>query len=274
MKMYETYLAQIQRYKLLTAEEEKEIAENISRGSKAAVTKLVNSNLRLVVSVANKFKKAYRVSVMDLIQEGNMGLMAAAEKFSAHFKTRFSTYAYPWILQYMLRFVHNKSTIISIPQRKEEVLRKISNLKNEYSQVTGREASIEEMARSLGISEKEVKEVLDCLYSYTSLDCECGEEGSSTIGDLIPDFTYSPEENFFIEIARTNIQKLIEGLSEKERYIIQGRFNFDGKIHAPTLRELGISLGVSAETVRQTEIKALKKIKSAVDKDHLEMYTA
>ena len=104
MRMYELYVRQIQKYPLLDAEKEQDVAKRICTGDKLAVKELVNSNLRLVVNIANKFKSTYKVSVMDLIQEGNLGLMAAAEKFSDKYNTRFSTYAYPWILQYPNRF--------------------------------------------------------------------------------------------------------------------------------------------------------------------------
>ena len=274
MKMYEMYLNQIQRFPLLDAESERELAVKISAGDKKAVTSLVNSNLRLVVSIANKFKKTYKVSVMDLIQEGNLGLMAAAEKFSPEYETRFSTYAYPWILQYMLRFLHNKTSIISIPQRKEEVLRRLSTIQSEYSEATGKKASKKELALSLGITEDELNSALECLYTCTSLDSECMEDGSMTVGELIPDFTYDPERNFFIEIAKSNIKQLVADLSEKERVVISGRYNFDGLANAPTLREIGLSLGVSAETIRQTELKALKKIRQALNGKTLELYTA
>lgn len=274
MKMYEMYLNQIQRFPLLDAESERELAVKISAGDKKAVTRLVNSNLRLVVSIANKFKKTYKVSVMDLIQEGNLGLMAAAEKFSPEYETRFSTYAYPWILQYMLRFLHNKTSIISIPQRKEEVLRRLSTIQSEYSEATGKKASKKELALSLGITEDELNSALECLYTCTSLDSECMEDGSMTVGELIPDFTYDPERNFFIEIAKSNIKQLVAELSEKERVVISGRYNFDGLANAPTLREIGLSLGVSAETIRQTELKALKKIRQALNGKTLELYTA
>ena len=274
MKMYEMYLNQIQRFPLLDAESERELAVKISAGDKKAVTRLVNSNLRLVVSIANKFKKTYKVSVMDLIQEGNLGLMAAAEKFSPEYETRFSTYAYPWILQYMLRFLHNKTSIISIPQRKEEVLRRLSTIQSEYSEATGKKASKKELALSLGITEDELNSALECLYTCTSLDSECMEDGSMTVGELIPDFTYDPERNFFIENKKSNIKQLVADLSEKERVVISGRYNFDGLANAPTLREIGLSLGVSAETIRQTELKALKKIRQALNGKTLELYTA
>lgn len=274
MKMYEMYTSQIQKYPLLSAESEKEIARKISEGDKKAMNTLVNANLRLVVSIANKFRKTYKVSVMDLIQEGNLGLMAAAEKFSSQYNTRFSTYAYPWILQYMLRFLHNKTAMIAIPQRKEEVLRRLSNFKSEYSVASGKEASKSEIAQSLGITEEELSGALDCLYTCTSLDCECNDEGSATVGDLIPDFTYDPERQFFMDIAKSNIKQLVSELSEKERYVIANRYNFEGSVHAPTLREIGLSLGVSAETIRQTELKALRKIRKVVDEKKLELYTA
>ncbi len=274
MKMYEMYLSQIRKYPLLDASEEKEIARKIREGDKNAVKKLINANLRLVVTIANKFKHSYKVSVMDLIQEGNIGLMAAAEKFSPAYENRFSTYAYPWILQYMLRFIHNKTTMISIPQRKEEVLRRISTMQNEYTQISGKKFSKKEMASVLGISEKELNSALDCLYTCTSLDTECNDDGTATIGELIQDFTYDPERLFFLEIAKSNIKQLVAELPEKERYVITGRYNFEGNINTPTLREIGTSLGVSAETVRQTEAKALKKIKKAVKEKALYLYTA
>ncbi|MBQ4379002.1 MAG: sigma-70 family RNA polymerase sigma factor [Treponema sp.] len=274
MKMYEMYVKQIQKYTLLDAETEKKFASLIAGGDKNAVQKLVKANLRLVVSIASKFRKSYKVSVMDLIQEGNLGLMAAAEKFSSSYNTRFSTYAYPWILQYMLRFIHNKTSIISIPQRKEEVLRRLSNVKTEFSQETGKEASVQELSRLCGITAQEVTEALDCLYTCTSLDTKCSDEGCATVGELIPDYTYDPERKFFMEIDKSNIKNLVSCLSEKERYVISCRYNLEGQIHAPTLREMGVSLGVSAETVRQTEIKALKKIRQAVDEKKIELYTA
>ena len=274
MKMYEIYVNQIQHYPLLEASKERELAEKISTGDRNAIKRLVNANLRLVVSIANKFKKSYKVSIMDLIQEGNLGLMAAAEKFSPEYETRFSTYAYPWVLQYMLRYLHNKTSIISIPQRKEEVLRRISSIQSEYTQKTGKSISKKEIAMSLGITESELQAAIDCLYTCTSLDSECKTDGTATVGELIPDFTYDPERQFFIEIAKSNIKQLVSELSEKERFVIAGRYNFEGNVHAPTLRELGTSLGVSAETIRQTEIKALQKIKKAMDGQKLELYTA
>ena len=274
MEMYEMYMKQIQKYPLLDADAESNLAKKISSGCKDSVKKLVNSNLRLVVTVANKFRKNYKFSVMDLIQEGNLGLMAAAEKFSPSYNTRFSTYAYPWIFQYMLRFIHNKSDIIAIPQRKEEILRKISNAQIEFSQRTGGNANYEELSKLCGMRKEELKNALDCSFVCTSLDKTCSEDESATVGELIPDFTYNPEREFFTKIDKSNIHKLVEDLSEKERMIIFGRYNFEGFVHSPTLRELGESLGVSAETVRQTEIKALKKIKIAVNEKKLELYRA
>ena len=274
MKMYESYVKQIQRFPLLSAAEEKELAGKILAKDKKALNRLVNSNLRLVVSIAAKFKSTYKVSIMDLIQEGNLGLIFAAEKFSGSHGTRFSTYAYPWILQYMLRFLHNKTNMISIPQRKEEILRKISDIRDYYADKNDKKASLKEFASSLGISEKELKDSLNCLFTCTSLDCECGEDNANTIGDLIPDFTYNPEQQFFMECAKSNIKELVAKLSEKERGIISSRYNLDGQVNVPTLRELGASLGVSTETIRQTEIKALKKIRDEVGKTKMELYTA
>ena len=150
MEIFETYIKQIGRYPLLNAEQEKKLSEQIEKGSAQAVNQLVNSNLRLVISIARKFLCTSKNSIMDLIQEGNLGLMAAASKYHYSFNTRFSTYAYSWILQYMLRYVYNKTSMIALPHRKEELLRKIVAAKNEYKQNLNRELSVPELAEICG----------------------------------------------------------------------------------------------------------------------------
>src|SRR5574344_1929499 len=142
---YLTYVNEIKSYKLLTAEEEADLSKKIAEGSEYARKQLVNSNLRLVISIAKKFCDS-NIPIMDLIQEGNIGLITAASKFNYSYNTRFSTYAYSWIMQYMLRFIHTKTCAIHIPNRKKEILRCLNNARAALYQKNGYEASNEELA--------------------------------------------------------------------------------------------------------------------------------
>ena len=162
IEIYKSYIKEIQKYALLGVKEEEELSRRIEAGDQAAFRRLVNCNLRLVVSVARKFSVSHKFSVMDLIQEGNLGLMSAARKYHYSFNTRFSTYAYTWIFQYMRRFVHNKTSIIDIPHRKEEMLRQISSLQAAFNQKNGRDANVDELASMLGLGRDEVADALAC----------------------------------------------------------------------------------------------------------------
>lgn len=261
MEMLESYLLQVKKYSLLSAEEEIALSKKIKDGDKKALDTLIKSNLRLVISIAKKFTASNKFSMMDLIQEGNMGLMAAASKYNYSFSTRFSTYAYTWILQYMLRFIYNKTSMISLPHRKEELLRKIITVQNDYSQNYGREPSITELSECIGISEEEISSVLAFTYSVTSIDYECSEDGSSTLGDFIYDNKYCPERELMNKEERKSVMKMINLLPKNERDVIYHRYNLNQEQHVPTLRELSKVLGVSAETVRQMEIRAVTKMK-------------
>lgn len=268
MEILESYVNQINRFKLLTSEEEKELSKKIGSGDKTAADALVKANLRLVVSVAGKIVKNYKASIMDLIQEGNMGLMAAAEKFSSSFNTKFSTYAYPWILQYMLRFIHNKTSAIAIPQRKEILLRNLSKVQSSFIQKHGRYPAKTELCAILGIGMEELNEIIAFEFSFTSLDSSCADDSDVTFGELIPDFTFNPEQNLIYKESIQRIHDLVDSLPERERIIIRERFNFECKSSVPTLREISAALGVSAETVRQIEIRALRKIRELAEKQN------
>lgn len=265
MEILETYIKQIGRYPLLNAGQEKKLSEQIEKGSAQAVNQLVNSNLRLVISIARKFLCTSKNSIMDLIQEGNLGLMAAASKYHYSFNTRFSTYAYSWILQYMLRYVYNKTSMIALPHRKEELLRKVVAAKNEYKQNLNRELSVPELAEICGTTPEEIESVLSYSYTITSIDIEASEDGNVTIGDLIVDNSYNPEIEYLRVHEKNQIKKMVDSLPEFERKVIYGRYNFKNDLHVPTLRELSADLGVSAETVRQMELRAIKKMKKYAD---------
>ena len=261
-----SYLRQIQKYPLLSAEEECELSKRIQEGDKRAVNALVNSNLRLVVSIACRFKCS-NMNIMDLVQEGNMGLMTAAEKFSWSFKTRFSTYAYPWIVQYMLRYVNNRTSFIQLPHRKEELIRKIQNAQSYLFQQYGKEAGAREIALYLGLSEDKVRSVMAFSYTVASLDSETDSEGTPcSMGELIPDSKFSPEELLLREEERDEIHSMIDSLPGNERLVIWYRFNFENDLRAKTLREVSRIIGVSPEAVRQTELRAVKHLKDAAAK--------
>lgn len=268
MEILESYVNQINKFKLLTSEEEKELSKKIGKGDKNAADTLVKANLRLVVCVAGKIARNCKIPAMDLIQEGNIGLMTAAQKFSHSFNTKFSTYAYPWILQYMLRFIHGKTSFISIPQRKEILLRNLSKAQNSFIQKHGRYPAKNELCAILKIGMEELDEIIALEFSFTSLDSLCTESGDVTFGELIPDFTFNPEQNLIYKESIQRIHDLVDSLPERERIIIRRRFNFECNVSVPTLREISAALGVSAETVRQIEIRALKKIRELAEKQN------
>ena len=261
-----SYLNSIKTFSLLSAEEESELSVKIQKGDKAALQRLINSNLRLVVSLARRMQVSSSL-IMDLIQEGNLGLMVAAEKFRADFKTRFSTYAYPWIAQYMLRYLNIRTSFISLPNRKELMIRKIQKAQTYFFQQNGREACVSELAIVTGIPEDKVVEYLNYSYTVASLDVEVSDEGNSaTIGDLLPDMTFSPEEQIMKNETKKTVTALMNSLPAKERNVLWYRYNFDGDMHTKTLREVSKIVGVSPEAVRQTEIRAVKHMKAAVEK--------
>lgn len=257
-----SYLADIQRYPLLSAAEECDLSEKINASDESAYKKLVNCNLRLVVSVALRIahNAANSVSEMDLIQEGSLGLMVAARKFSPAFGTRFSTYAYPWIAQYMLRYINTKTAFISIPHRKEALIRSIQKASSYLSQLNGTAPSVSDIALYLGIPAKRVNECMSFAYSYSSLE-SCPENNCTYFGDSLPSDVRSPEEEYLRDETCAELRNLMGNLGRNEGRVLWYRFNFDGSTKAKTLREIGSIIGVSPEAVRQTEIRAVRHIR-------------
>ncbi|MBQ2466033.1 MAG: RNA polymerase sigma factor RpoD/SigA [Treponema sp.] len=256
------YISQIQKYPLLSAQEELELADRIQGGDKNALNSLINSNLRLVVSIAYRFYSA-NMSIMDLIQEGNMGLITAAGKFKSCFSTRFSTYAYPWIVQYMNRYASSRMAFIPLPHRKEDMIRKIKEAAAYLSGQNGTEPSSAEIAVFLSIPEEKIDRYMSYEYSVSSLDSETNSEDSGTsIIDFLADFTYNPEENYLDQEKRAHIRSLVDILPSAEKNVIYMRYNFNGEKNAKTLREISKVVGISPEAVRQIEIRALKHLRT------------
>lgn len=254
-----TYFDQIKAAPLLTFEEELELSRRIMQGDEAARQRLIESNLRLVVKIA----KAYMsndVSLLDLIQEGNLGLIHAAQKYDFKKQVRFSTYASWWIKQAITRSLANKRRTIRLPHRKEEALKKIQKAYNTLSQLYMRRPSTDEIAAEVGLPQEEVEYIMNIANGMVSLDADAGDEDSTALIDLCEDYTYSPDVEFMRNSVREDTLKFLEKLMEREKKILMYRFRFFGGDRY-TLKEIGDEMGISPETVRQIEMRALRKFK-------------
>jgi len=256
------YFSQIKKAKLLTFEEELELSRRIQKGDEQARTLLIESNLRLVVRIAKSYLTP-EVSILDLIQEGNLGLMRAASKYDFRKQVRFSTYASWWIKQSIVRSLSNKKRLIRLPHRQEEKLRKINKVYNNLSQVLMREPTLLEIAEEIGLQEDEVASIINSSISVASLDSTLsGDSGS--LHDVVEDQSFNPELELMQKTLREDTLRFLDGLQEKERQILLYRFSFaSGKRY--TLKKIGDELGISPETVRQIEIRALKKLRGFSD---------
>jgi RNA polymerase primary sigma factor len=251
------YFSQIKRASLLSFEEELALSRRIQSGDEAARKRLIESNLRLVVKIAKEFSNS-GIALIDLIQEGNIGLIKAASRYDHTRNVRFCTYAAWWIKQSIRRAISNKGRAIRIPQRKEEKLRRVLDVQASLTQQRAKEPSTREIAEAAGMSEAKVRELMSYRGVVASLDAEVQEDSGSLI-DTCEDYTYSPERELIQATVREKTMNFLEELMERERRILMYRFEFlGGKRY--TLKSIGVKLGISPETVRQIEIKALRKL--------------
>jgi RNA polymerase primary sigma factor len=252
------YLSQIRHDRLLTAEEEKALSRRILQGDELARKSLINSNLRLVVKIARGYL-THDMELLDLIQEGNLGLIKAAEKFDFRKNVRFSTYASFWIKQSIARALSNKSRMIRLPHRKEEKLRKITKASQRFSKLNGRTPDAEELSCETKIDEHEIRNIMNLPEKVLSI--ESSDEGESyTLKNVIQDSKYNPDYIVMRKYLREKTAEMLEILTEKERQVLLYRYAFiNGRKY--TLKDIGEKLSISPETVRQVEIKALKKIR-------------
>jgi RNA polymerase primary sigma factor len=250
------FLNEIRRYPLLTAEEEVELAKRIEAGDLEAKERMINSNLRLVVSIAKKYQ-GQELSLLDLIQEGIFGLIRAAEKFDWRKGYKFSTYATFWIRQAIQRGLANKARTIRIPVHIGQRERKIARAERELAAKLGRGPSDEEVAAAAELPVDQVQEVRDAARTVTSLDRPVGEEGDTALGDLLESGGPDIEEEVEVSLVEETLRRTIDDLPEPERNVIRLRYGINGDEPQP-LRETGRRLGLSAERVRQIESKALK----------------
>jgi RNA polymerase primary sigma factor len=252
------FLNEIRRYPLLTADDEVELAKRIEQGDLAAKERMINSNLRLVVSIAKKYQ-GQELSLLDLIQEGIFGLIRAAEKFDWRKGYKFSTYATFWIRQATQRGLANKARTIRIPVHIGQRERKIVRAERELAARLGREPNDAEIAREAELPLEQVEEVREAARTVTSLDRPVGEDGDTALGDLLEGGTLPPDQEVEVSLSEQVLRRTIRELPETERDVITLRFGLTGEEPQP-LRETGRRLGLSAERVRQIESRALKRL--------------
>lgn len=255
------YLKAVGRYRLLTKEEEYEFARAAAQGDKEAKRKLINHNLGLVVSIAKHYI-GHGVLFLDLVQEGNMGLMTAIDKFDYTRGYKLSTYATPWIKQAISLAIKNQSRNIRIPIHSIELISKIKKTEQVFIQKNGKNPTTKDISLILGIDEKKIKDAKRWMKNTTSLDIVIGDDEDVTVGSLVEDENAATS---FLEVENQNqkniIKEVLATLSDREQYVITHRFGIDLD-RAETLEEIGRSLGLSKETIRQTENSALRKLRN------------
>ena len=267
------YLKEIGKVRLLTAVEEVQLAKRIEKGDMTAKSRLVEANLRLVVSIAKKYV-GRGMLFLDLIQEGNLGLIRAVEKFDYTKGYKFSTYATWWIRQAITRAIADQARTIRIPVHMVETINKLIRVQRQLLQKLGREPTPDEIARFLEFTPEKVREIMKISQEPVSLETPIGEEEDSHLGDFIEDSEVeAPSDAASFTMLQEQLNEVLNSLNERERKVIQLRFGLqDG--HPRTLEEVGREFGVTRERIRQIESKTLSKLRhpnrSSALKDFLE----
>ena len=263
MESLKAYLKDIRDIPLLTSEEELELGKKVKRGDEKARKQMIRANLRIVINIAKRYAY-FGLPLMDLIEEGNMGLMRAVDKFNPHRGFRFSTYASWWIRQAIGRAISDQSRLIRLPVYMGEAIYKWKKTNESLSQKLGRLPNDEELAKVMKMSLKKLKQVNSWVSKTSSLEAPIGEEGEDKVRDMVEDTNAeSPEEKISRVMDRERISGLLDYMTERERRILDLRFGLqDEKQH--TLAQIAKKLKVSRERIRQIENIALKKLRRLV----------
>ncbi|WP_322922247.1 RNA polymerase sigma factor RpoD [Paenibacillus campi] len=254
------YLKEIGRVPLLSAEEEVELAKKIEKGDKAAKRRLAEANLRLVVSIARRYN-GRGLLFLDLIQEGNTGLIKAVEKFDHTKGYKFSTYATWWIRQAITRAIADQARTIRVPVHMVETINKLIRVSRQLLQEIGREPTVEEIAKEMEITVEKVRAIMKVSQEPVSLETPIGEENDSNLGDFIEDQeALAPADAAAYELLKEQLEDVLDTLTEREENVLRLRFGLDDG-RTRTLEEVGKVFGVTRERIRQIEAKALRKLR-------------
>ncbi|MCR4702260.1 MAG: RNA polymerase sigma factor RpoD [Saccharofermentans sp.] len=266
------YLKEIGKIELLDAEQEKEIAQRMAKGDEEAKELLINSNLRLVVSIAKKYMNR-GLSLLDLIQEGNIGLIKAVDKFDYTKGFKFSTYATWWIRQAITRAIADQARTIRIPVHMVETINKLTRVQRQLVQDLGREPSTKELAEAMSMDEAKIREIQKISQDPISIDKPVGEEEDSHLVDFISnDELAAPEEEVARILLKEDLIQALNGLTDRERRVIELRFGLKDGVPM-TLEQVGKKLGVTRERIRQIEAKAIRKLNRSPKSKKLEGYS-
>ncbi len=266
-----SYINRLTRTRLLTVIEERTLSRRARGGDFAAKERLVEANMRLVVSIAKNYV-ASGIPLEDLIQEGAIGLMTATERFEPRMGYRFSTYATQWIRQSIGRAIDNKSKAIRLPAHISESLRKIEKSRAELHRTLGREPVTEEIAQHTGLSMRKMTSLLQTTQEPISLDMTVGDDDSTSLGSLVLDRTApNPQEELIAREMRSEIEAILNTLDDREKIVMRKRFGFD-EDDKSVLQQIGDELHISRERVRQIEGQALRKLRAAARKKRLRDY--
>ncbi len=257
------YLREIGKISLLTIHGEVALSKRVERGNQEAKKKLIEANLRLVVSIAKKYT-GHCLSFLDLVQEGNIGLIRAVEKFDFRKGFRFSTYASWWIRQAITRALADQSRVIRVPVHMVESINKLTKVRRELYQDLGREPSFRELSEKMGTTPRKIRDYLKISQEPLSLETPIGEEKDNRLGDFLEDVkVVSPEEQIVTKYFREQMNQILDILTPREKQIIKLRFGLDSE-YPHTLEEVGQIFKVTRERIRQIEAKAIRKLRQTV----------